>query len=64
MFGEYTEKIRIFPWLKKHGIECRFPLFSKGVKGEPLRNKAVIVIFLMLRKLHLVRLFARIYCRG
>ena len=58
------EEKKLFSWLEEHGIECRFPLFSEDVKGEPLRNKAVIVIFLMLRKLHLVKLFAKFYCRG
>lgn len=58
------EEKKLFAWLKDHNIECRFPLFSKYVKGEPFRNKAVVVIFLMLRKLHLVKLFARVYCRG
>lgn len=58
------EERKLFDWLKEKEINCYFPLFSTDVKGEPLRNKLIIVIFLMLKKFHLLKLFSRIYCQG
>lgn len=58
------EADRMFRWLNKKKIKCSFPLFSKSVEGEPLKNKAIVVIFLWLKKLHMLGIFARIYCRG
>lgn len=58
------ESKRLFAWLRKNGIKCSFPLFSKDVEGEPMKNRAAVVIYLLLEKLHLVGLFSHIYCRG
>lgn len=58
------EADRMFDWLDKKKIKCTFPVFSKDVEGEPLKNKVIVVIFLWLRKLHLLGLFASIYCKG
>lgn len=55
---------RGFAWLYKKQIPLRFPIFSCKTKGEKLSVKMIINVFLILHKLHLVPLFARVYCKG
>ena len=57
------EADRMFTWLDENGIKCVFPMFSKIVEGEPWKNRFIIKVFLLLKKLHLLNLFATVYCR-
>lgn len=55
---------KVDKWSKDHGFKWRYPLLSKKTAGELFSRKAVICIFVMIRKLHLIRLFASVYCKG
>lgn len=49
-------------YLKKHNIKSKIrPLF---LKGEPFKIKMAVIIFRIIRKLHLINLFSSIYCKG
>ena len=53
---------RYIDYLKKHNIKSKImPLF---LKGEPFKIKMVVIIFKTIRKLHLIKLFSSIYCKG
>lgn len=62
----YQEYQKYFAWLKNH-----IPNYSKnpnirplGPSGELPNLGVTIFIFMMLHKLHLIRVFAKIYCKG
>lgn len=57
------EADRLFGWLEKNGIRSRFPLISKEIKGEPLLFRIIIIGFLCVKKFHLLKLFAAVYCK-
>ncbi len=57
------EAERLFSWLEKQKIRCYFPMFSKTIEGEPFKNRVIIKTFLLLKKLHLLGLFATVYCK-
>ncbi len=59
-----AEEKRLFHWLDSHGIKRSFPMFSKITAGEPFKNKFAINVILVLKKLHMLGLFASIYCKG
>lgn len=58
---EYN-KIKI--WLDKNNINNRIFPFSTKLKGESFKNRVIVLIFLINEKLHLIKLFAKIYCKG
>ena len=66
--GEPKEFIRhyhrIFDWYQEKNIRRWFPMAGPITYGERFSVKAIINIFLLLDRLHLVPLFARIYCAG
>lgn len=48
-------------WLNENKISSNIkPIF---LKGEPFKIKMVVVIFRMIRKLNLINLFSKIYCK-
>lgn len=51
-------------WLKERGIPIRFPVFSKDIRGESIKNRVIIAGFIMIHRLRMVRLFSKIYCKG
>lgn len=55
---------RLFEWLKKSNYKNKISIFSKKIKSEPINNRIYISIFLLLSKLNLIPLFAKIYCKG
>jgi glycosyltransferase involved in cell wall biosynthesis len=56
---------KLFGWLRE-----RFPYFEKnhyllcGLTGETLSVKIPIIIFMLIHKLKLMKLFAGVYCKG
>lgn len=57
--NEYNKYIE---YLNDHDIKNRVK--SLFLKGEPFKIKMVVLIFRVIRKLHLINLFSSIYCRG
>lgn len=57
--NEYNKYIK---YLNDHDIKNRVK--SVFLKGEPFKIKMVVLIFRIIRKLHLIKLFSSIYCRG
>ena len=49
-------------WLERKNIPFRFPVFSKMIKGEPVKNRVIIGLFMVFCRLGLVKMFARFYC--
>lgn len=61
--GDFIEQYNNYiKWLNDNKIKSNIkPLF---LKGEPFKIKMVVVIFRMIRKLHLIKLFSKVYCKG
>ncbi|MBP3766234.1 MAG: glycosyltransferase family 2 protein [Bacilli bacterium] len=61
--GDFTEQYNNYiKWLNDNKIKSNIkPLF---LKGEPFKIKMVVIIFRMIRKLHLIKLFSKVYCKG
>ena len=61
--GDFTEQYNNYiKWLNDNKIKSNIkPLF---LKGEPFKIKLVVIIFRMIRKLHLIKLFSKVYCKG
>ena len=55
---------RLFAWLSEHGIPARYPLFRHGLWRGDMRVFPAVVAFLLIRRLGLLPVFARIICRG
>lgn len=51
-------------WLKENNIRLCLPFTSKKIKSEPIKNRLSVSIFHIIEKLHLMKLFASVYCRG
>ena len=58
-FKEYN---RIFEWYEKNAIPKKFPLFGKETKGDSFFTKLTVNVFLVVDKLKLVNVFAKLYC--
>lgn len=58
------EQFRIKSWLKDKNIKNTISPLSTKLKGESFSHRVSVFIFLWLDKLHLMKLFATIYCRG
>lgn len=54
---------RIKKWNKDNGIFMNIFPFSKILRGESFKNRVSVFIFYILDKLHLIKLFAIIYCK-
>lgn len=55
---------KIFGWYDQNRIQKRFPLFGKETKGDSFFTKLTVNVFLMMDKLKLVNVFAKLYCSG
>lgn len=55
---------KIKKWLNKNNIKNRIFPFSTKLKGESFKNRIIVLCFLITEKLHLIKLFAKIYCKG
>ena len=51
-------------WLLKNNIKKRTYFFSNVSKGDNLKNKLIVLLFRIIEKLHLVKIFSKIYCKG
>lgn len=54
---------KILSWLKEKEIPLRFPLCSESTRGERWSVKIVIGGFITISRLHLMKVFATIFCR-
>ncbi|MDY2963491.1 glycosyltransferase family 2 protein [Streptococcus dysgalactiae] len=58
-----NEHKRIKSWVTQHHLVSLLSPFDKMVREEKLKNKLVIYIFERLERLHLINLFAKLYCK-
>lgn len=56
------EYYKYLDWLNKNNIKSKVKVLF--LKGEPFKIKLSVIIFKIIRKLHLIKLFSKIYCRG
>lgn len=57
------EHKRIKNWFKSKNIKLSLSPFSNKLKGESIKNRLIVFIFILLEKLNLIKLFAKIYCK-
>lgn len=62
VFKETTNEL--FDWMKCHGINLSTKFYSKLIADEPIKNKLIVAFFDKIVRLHLVGIFASIYCEG
>lgn len=55
---------RIKKWYREKNIKLSISPWSKKISGETFKNRLFVFTFLVFEKFHLVKLFARIYCKG
>lgn len=58
----HLEYKRIKKWFADNNI--KISLFSTNLKGESFSHRASVIGFRLIEKLHLINIFASIYCRG
>lgn len=51
-------------WMTNNSINCNINAFSIKLKGESFRDRLAVAGISVISKLHLINLFARIYCNG
>lgn len=51
-------------WLKKNNYYKTISPFSRKLEGESLRDRICVFMFKIIDRLHLIKIFATIYCRG
>lgn len=51
-------------WFKENKIHNEISPFSRKLKGESLKNRIIVETFLLIDKLHCMKLFSKIYCKG
>ena len=56
------EYYKYLDWLNKNKIKSKVKVIF--LKGEPFKIKLSVIIFRIIRKLHMINLFSKIYCRG
>lgn len=61
-FMDYYDKGKM--WFQKNRIKNRITPFSNQLKGESLKNRIIVGTFLLMDKLHAIKLFSKIYCKG
>ncbi len=54
---------RLFGWLKEKKIALKFPIFSSALYGEKWGVKIIVNLFLLLNRMRMISLFAKLYCR-
>jgi len=59
-----AEHSRVMAWIGANGVKSRLTPFSAMLRGERLFERFTVVAFGVLERLHLLRLFAALYCRG
>lgn len=51
-------------WFKENQIKSGISPFSYKLKGESLKNRIIVAVFLAIDKMHFIKLFSKIYCKG
>lgn len=51
-------------WMNENKIRKQFSVLSVNLKGEGLKNRIIVTVFHIIEKLHLIKFFAKIYCKG
>ena len=59
--GEYK---RYAEWLKENGCCRTISPLSRKIKGESLKDRICVLVMRIVGRLHLVGLFASVYCKG
>lgn len=55
---------RIKKWYKENKIELKISPLSNKIDGESIKNRMIVLCFITLEKLHLIKGFSKIYCKG
>lgn len=55
---------RYYRWLDAHGYQLSIPFYDRRISSEKLYRRLYISVFNRLRRMHLVGLFARVFCQG
>lgn len=61
-FMDYYAKCKM--WFQENQIKNKISPFSCQLKGESLKNRMIVGIFLLMDKVHAIKLFSKIYCKG
>jgi hypothetical protein len=61
-FMEHYEKN--MNWLRENNINNLISPFSSKLKGESVKNRLIVFTFLFIEKIHCIKLFSKIYCKG
>ena len=62
---EFVEEFkRLYSWKKENNIKSRITPFSFKLKGEGFKNRSAVLLFRIIKVLHLSKLFAKVYCKG
>ena len=51
-------------WFKENKISSSITPLSYKLKGESLKNRIIVGTFLLIDKLHFMKIFSKIYCKG
>ena len=51
-------------WISYNKLKFRITPLSHKIKGESLKNRMIVLIFTIIDKFGLMKVFARLYCRG
>lgn len=51
-------------WFEENKISSSISPLSSKLKGENLKNRMIVGIFLLLEKMNCIKLFSKIYCKG
>lgn len=57
------EDKRIQRWFDERNIDRIISPLSKKIKGETLKNRVIVLIYMAIQKLKLLKLFSKIYCK-
>lgn len=56
------EQERIEEWFKERKIDKFISPLSKKLKGETLKNRIIVLVYITMHKLKLLKVFSKIYC--
>ena len=59
-----SEYKRYAEWLKENGCYRTISPLSRMIKGESLKDRICVLVMRIVGRLHLVGLFASVYCKG
>lgn len=69
--GKYADRKRfvqafnhLYSWLENNSIRAQYGIFSKEIASESFIDRLAVACFSFLRRHHLEKLFATVYCHG